>query len=190
MYNPVMRYREQMSSAHPTTSVLTHDHNESHPWWRSTRSAAYAALAIALIAVAVAIAAWLRPAHEAPSFSDQQSAQAKKNICSAALVVNKAVFADAPNPHPGDPVGAIAVAANVRLALLGGGAYLRDAVAAEPAAQANLAKAATSMANTLQQTGISYAANTATPAVLSPLQQDLASEMRQINSLCGFGEKH
>jgi hypothetical protein len=145
-------------------------------------------VAIAVIAVVVAVAAWLRPAHDS-SFSAQQSDQAKKNVCAASLVVNKAVYADAKNPHPGDPVGVVAVAANVRLALLGGGAYLRQVVAAEPATSDGLAKAANSMANTLQQMGINYAANTATPAVLGPLQQDLNSEMKQINTLCGFGEK-
>jgi hypothetical protein len=141
---------------------------------------------VALIAVAVAVAAWFRPTHESASFSDQQSAQAKKDVCTASLVVNKAVFVKNPNPNPPDPVNQVAVASNVRLALLGGGAYLRDTVDAAPAAPADLAKAANSMAKTLQQLGINYVAGTDNPALVKPLQQDLNSAMSQINRICGF----
>ena len=179
-----------MSTAFPTAPAPPQSHGEGESRWKSGPIPTYVALAIAVIAVVVAVAAWLRPAHDSASFSSQQADQAKKNVCAASLVVNKAVYADAKNPHPGDPIGVVAVAANVRLALLGGGAYLRQVVAAEPATSDGLAKAANSMANTLQQMGINYAANTATPAVLGPLQQDLSSEMKQINTLCGFGEKH
>jgi hypothetical protein len=90
---------------------------------RSSRWATFAALAIALIATAVAIAAWFRPAPEiaSPTFTDRQTAQAKTNVCSAYTAVHQGVarnthFAD-PNPH--EPAGQLAIAANARLALVG-----------------------------------------------------------------------
>jgi hypothetical protein len=178
-----------MSTFSPIASPPEQSHRKPDPWWRSGRLTTYVALTIALIAVVVAVAAWLRPTHESAAFSDQQSDQAKKNVCAAALIVNKAVVAKNPNLNPGDPLVQVAETANVRMALLGGGAYLRETVAAEPAAPADLAKAANSMAKTLEQIGINHIALTGTPAVLNPLQQDLNSQMTQINKVCGYWAK-
>jgi len=50
----------------------------------------------------------------------------------------------------------LAVAANARLALIGGGAYLSQRLAANTAAPADIANAANSLANTIQQLGINY----------------------------------
>ena len=146
-----------------------------------------AALAIAVIAAAIAIAAWLRPAHESasPTFTDQQTAEAKTNICSAYTAVDQAVVANThlANPIPNDPIGQLAVAADARLALLGGGAYLRDRLAAGPASPGDLAKALNSMANTIEQLGIGYLAG-ASNIVQDPLRHDLDSEITQMDELC------
>jgi hypothetical protein len=150
----------------------------------------FAAVAIALIAAALAIAAWFRPAPSAgPRFNDQQTAQqadqAKKNVCSAYANVRKGVVINThlANPVPNDPIGQLGVAANARLALLGGGAYLRDRVAAEPAAPADLAQAVNNMANTIEQLGTAYLGE-APPEVLNPLRHDLDTEITQLNTLC------
>jgi predicted lipid-binding transport protein (Tim44 family) len=174
-----------MSSTFPSVSAPVQTHREPDPGWKSARFIAYAALAIALIAIAAVagVAVWLRPTHA--SFSDQQVAQAKVEVCMASLAVNKAAFNNA-NPQPNDPLNQTAYVANVRLALVGGGAYLRDTVAADPATPADLAKAANSMAKSLQQLGVNYLARTDTPAVVNPLQQNLNSAMAQINKICGF----
>lgn len=87
------------------------------------------------------------------------------------------------NPVPGDPIGALAVAANARLALYGGGGYLRDRVAMEPASPPDLAKAINAMANTLQELSIGYLAG-APNYTQDPLRRDLDSELDQINGLC------
>jgi hypothetical protein len=156
-------------------------------WWRSSRAATFAALAIAIISTAVAVAAWFRPAppNASPTFTDQQTAQAKSNVCSAYTSVHQGVVRNThladPNPH--DPVGQLAIAANARLALLGGGAYLRDRVAAQPATPADLAQAVNSMGTTIEQLGVGYL-EAATNIVLDPLRHDLDSEVRQINKLC------
>jgi hypothetical protein len=158
----------------PTTSVR---------WWTSPRSIAFAALAIALIAVVVAVVAWLRPMR-AQSYSAEQSAQAKKNVCAAWAPVRKSVWVGTPNPRPGDPVAQDAVAANVRLAMIGGGSFLKETVASEPATPDNLAKAIDSVAHTLQWMGVYYLARMDTQDVIGPLKHDLDSEGVVVDKLC------
>jgi hypothetical protein len=142
---------------------------------------------MAVIATAVATAAWFRAAESAsPTFTDQQAAQAKSTVCSAYTAVHQGVVKNThladPNPH--DPVSQLAVAANARLALLGGGAYLRDRVAAQPATPEDLTQAVNAMSNTIEQLGVGYL-ESATSLVLDPLRHDLNSQVEQINSLCG-----
>lgn len=182
----VMIYSRLMSSLSPSIPAPEQGHKDRSPWWKSGTSIAYAALAIALIAVVVAVAAWLHPTHETKSFSSQQTSQAKNDVCLAALAVNKAAFARKPVPNPGDPAAQAGEAANSRLALLGGGAYLRDTVEARPATPADLATAANSMGQIVQQMGINNIAETATPASMKSLQQSLNNTMGQINKICGF----
>jgi hypothetical protein len=174
-----------MTDTSLTEAAPDNSHKKRRPvlrGWNSARSIAFAALAIAVIAAAVAIVAWLRPAH--PSFSSQQSAGAKANVCAAYTTVHKAVFVKHPKPHPGDVVAEDRVASNERLALLGGGAYLRETTAAEPAAPADLVKAVNSMGITLEQMGLEYVAG-ANKSVWEPLRKDLGSETGQINKICG-----
>lgn len=159
-----------------------------HPrqrWWKSARLQALVALAIAVIAAALAVVAWFRPVHQnAPTFTDQQTGDAKTNVCSAYAAVHQEVVMNTHmvNPDPNSPIGQLAVAANARLALLGGGAYLRDRLTAEPAAPAGLAKAVKSMANTLEELGIGYLAGL--NSALGPLRNALDSEISQINGMC------
>jgi hypothetical protein len=156
-------------------------------WWRSSGWVTFAALAIAVIATAVAIAAWFRPAPQSatPAFTDQQTAQAKSNVCSAYTAVHQAVVRNThlADPNPNDPVGQLAIAANARLALLGGGAYLRDRVAAQPATPADLAQAVNSMGTTIEQLGVGYL-EAAANIVLDPLRHDLDVQIGQISKLC------
>ena len=137
---------------------------------------------IAVIAAGLAIAAWLRPAHEGPSYT--QSGDAKTNLCAAYKVVHQAVVTNTHLATPGnDPSAHLAIAANARSALLGGGAYLRDTVAAQTAPPADLAKAVDSLAATIEPLGVNYLANAGNDAQV-PLRHDLDSEMKTLNKLC------
>lgn len=177
----------------PTSSSAERAAENSHEkpvpiprWFKSSPWLTLAALVIAVIAVAVAVAAWFRPAHDgATTFTGDQVNQAKANVCSTYTTVRKAVVLNTHlnNPNPNDPTGQLAVAANARLALLGGGSYLQDRLDAEPAAPADLANAVRSMANTIEQLGIAYLADAGT-IVLDPLRHDLDANIRQINDLC------
>jgi hypothetical protein len=68
--------------------------------------------------------------------------------------------------------------------MLGGGSYLKETLAAEPATPADLAKAVTSVVTTLQQMGINYLARTPNKAVFTSLQHDLDSQGAQVVKLC------
>lgn len=145
----------------------------------------YAALAIAVIAVVLAALAYFHPAHNNASATAQQGGDAKANVCSAYAAARKAVVINTHlrSPNPKDPIADLSVAANARLALLGSGAYLRERLAANTAAPADLANSVNSMANTIQQLGINYLTG-ATPDVQDPLRNDLKSEITQIDKLC------
>lgn len=172
--------RESAASNGPKKKV-PHSTGEGKSRWPT-----YLALAAAVIAVAVAVAAWLRPAHSnTPSFNDQQTADAKKSMCTAYTSVHQAVVANTHmrNPHGDDAIGQLAVAANARLALLGGGQYLQDRLAANPATPADLAKAVTSMAATIEDLGVGYLSGQSALA-MDPMRNDLNSEIRQIDALC------
>jgi hypothetical protein len=142
------------------------------------------ALAIAVLAAALAIAAWFRPA-PGPSYSDQQRAAAKTSLCASYKVAHQAFVANThmANPVPNDPAGQLGVLANARLALVGGGAYLQDQLAAQPAAPADLAKALGAVANTIEQLGVNYMAG-AGDGVQNPLRHDLIAQIGKANDLC------
>lgn len=153
--------------------------------WESSRWLTFAALALAVIAVALAIAAWFRPVHaSAPTFTGQQTADARTHVCSAYTTVHQGVVINThlANPVPNNPAGQLAVATNARLALLGGGAFLRDRLTAEPAAPSDLAKAVGAMANTIEELGSGYLAGL--DSTLVPLRQQLNSEIADIDKLC------
>jgi hypothetical protein len=174
-----------MSHTSPAGPVIDDsDKAQSHSgsWWSSPRVIALAALAVAVIAVVGVVMLWLRP--QGTSFSSQQIATAKANVCAAYTTTSKAVFVKYPKPNPGDVVALDRVHSNERLALLGGGAYLRQATAAEPAAPADLVKAVNSMGNTLEQMGLEYIAGS-NKSVWEPQRKDLGEEVGQINKICG-----
>lgn len=178
-----------MSDGSATESAPKNSTKKRHPtrpWWKSSRSAILAALGVALIAVVLALVALFHPLHRTPHFNDQQTAEAKTNVCAAYTTVRQGVVISThmASPDPNNPIGQLAVAVNARLALLGGGAYLRDRVAAQPAAPGDLKKALESMANTTEQLGVNYLAE-ASGDVQDPLRSDLDSEITQINKLCG-----
>lgn len=147
----------------------------------------FAALVIAVLAVVLAVVGWFDPLNRSSSqsFSSQQADDAKNNVCAAYMAVHQGVVANTHlrNPAPDNPVAGLAVAANARLALLGGGAYLRDRLAAEPATPADLTKAVNSMADTLEELGVNYLAG-ASNIVQDPLRSALDTQISDLDKLC------
>jgi hypothetical protein len=119
-------------------------------------------VAIALVAV-VAIVGWLRPTQDhkpsgspAPTYSDQQVATAKTNVCAAFDKVQHAL--DLANSHGGstDYTTQLAAAALTHEALDAGSRYLLTKLAEEPATPTDLATAVRNGANADQEALIGY----------------------------------
>jgi hypothetical protein len=100
---------------------------------------------ITLVAVAAAVAAWLRPIpHDtavtpsAPAYSEQQVADAKAKVCAAFTKVGHVADMNASRTGGDDPTAQLAVAVNERQVFVAGGAYLLTTLSEEPAAPAEL----------------------------------------------------
>jgi hypothetical protein len=128
-----------------------------------SRWATVAALVLAVIATSVAVVGWFYPhksASSAPTYTDQQTKDAEKQICKTFLKVDRAVVRNArikPPPEWG-PVGGFSVATAARQAFLGGAAYLRDQVSQTPATPPDLAKSVNDMSSNLADLAIGYLA--------------------------------
>ena len=127
----------------------------------SSRWMGPAALVVAVIAIAVGVWALVRSQAE-PAVNSQQSQQpgsaqtsddAKGRVCAAFDIVRKAVSIQTNVDLGPDPVAREAVAANARLATLGGGDYLLSRL--DPATPPELADAVRKFANNLQDIGMS-----------------------------------
>lgn len=153
--------------------------------------ATLAALPIAVIAIAVAAVGWFYPhksaSSSAPTYTDQQTKDAKKHVCEAFVIVDKAVVRNThvtlKNPAEGGPGAVLGIQANARLALYGGGAYLRDRLTLEPATPADLAKAVGTVSTVLQELGINYLAN-APEFAQDELKQALNAGVKTVAERC------
>jgi hypothetical protein len=146
-----------------------------------------AALGVAVIALILAIVHFFYPSSGTGKFSGQETQDAKGRICAVTGTVRNAtsINTNMANPDPNDPIGGLAVAANARLALLGGGEYVLARLAAEPATPADLNKAATAMANTMQELGINYLAGLpADSPVQQPLRDNLSNQIAELDQIC------
>jgi hypothetical protein len=144
----------------------------------------YAALAIAVIAAVLAGLAYFHPAPN-KALAPQQGGDAKANVCSAYKAAHKSVVINTHmrSQNENDAVADLSVATNARLALVGGGAYLKDRLAANTAAPADLAGAVNSFANTIEQLGVNYLQG-ADAADQDQLRKDLDTQITQLDKLC------
>jgi hypothetical protein len=92
--------------------------------------------AITLVAVAAAVAAWLRPMPEtnaatpsAPTFTEKQVSDAKASTCAAYEKVRRALVANASRTGGDDPTAPLAVAVNARQAYVASSAHLLTVLA-------------------------------------------------------------
>ena len=91
---------------------------------RVSPAVAISALVTAVLALAVAVVALLRTLDTGPEYTDQQRAEATARICEAFQTVRTGVATNTNIEAPDDIAGALAAAANARVALLDGGQYL------------------------------------------------------------------
>ena len=113
----------------------------------------------------------------------QQSDDAKASVCVAFDMVRKAVSVQTNADLGPDPVAKEAVAANARLATLGGGEYLLSRV--DPATPPELADAVRSFANNLGDIGMNQLVGVPNtdPTVAARLSEAQAAS-QQIADIC------
>lgn len=176
----------------PDTAAASDTPTSHRPASPQARWPVIAALVVAVAALALAGWALVRPAapaaatdpaEETPAAAEQDPAQAKAALCPAVDIVRNAVSIQT-NTDPGaDPAARQAVAANARLATLGGGQYLLSRLA--PDTPAELAEAVRTFANTLQDIGmkqLSGLSNT-DPALAAQLN-DAQTASNRLTELC------
>ncbi|MEZ0339622.1 hypothetical protein ACAG25_06520 [Mycobacterium sp. pV006] len=113
-----------------------------------------ASLTIAVLALVVAVFALVRTFDTTASYSEEQRAAALAAACSAYETVRTAVAANTNTEPPGgsgDISGALAAAANARVALLDGGQYLLARL--DPATPSDVADDMRRFANQLMDIG-------------------------------------
>ncbi|MBO0881551.1 MAG: hypothetical protein J2P17_14665 [Mycobacterium sp.] len=133
---------------------------------RPARWPSFTALAIALIALAVSLVGWFRPAaHNGqtsappkPAYTNQQTGDAKASVCAAYQNVHQAVRLNFARDRGTDPATQLASAVNARQALVAGSQYLLTTLAEEPATPPDLAKAVRALANIFQKLTVDYLA--------------------------------
>lgn len=176
---------ESTATSHPPAPVPAAP--RSPPRWPTLL-----AVVIAVISLAVGIAGWFRPlpAKEAPpappaapTFTDQQVADAKARACRAFEVVAKGTKLRT-NPEPNDdPAVNEAQGADARLALVAGAWYLRDHL--DPATPPDLAaEVRSSTAIMLDVAANAIAGATNSDSSQATLLNDANSAFARIERLC------
>ncbi|ORW21514.1 hypothetical protein AWC18_08845 [Mycolicibacter nonchromogenicus] len=91
-------------------------------------------------------------------FSGAEVEAAKKDMCAAVVLARQAVANNMhlKNPEPENPVAQLAVAANARLSLTAGAAYLRGRLDADPAAAPEIVETTQKVAGALERLNLSY----------------------------------
>ncbi len=145
--------------------------------------------ALAVAAIALSIWALLRPtggSDDAATYSDEQRAEAKAQVCGAFVTVREGVARNTHLQVPGgesDIAGTLGVAANARISMYVGGQYLLARLA--PATPTDLADAVRGFANGLMDIGAAATAGAPNddPAQAKRLTDAEAASI-QIGQLC------
>ncbi|WIM87337.1 hypothetical protein PT015_21215 [Candidatus Mycobacterium wuenschmannii] len=137
---------------------------------------------VSLISVGAAVAAWLRPIpHEtlaapaAPTYTEQQIADAKSKVCAAYQKVRRASDANANRKGGDDPTSQLAVAVNDRQIYVAGSAYLLTVLDDAPAAPGELSAAVRNLARLFQVITLNFLASDASAPERTDADQATAS---------------
>jgi hypothetical protein len=159
------------------------------PASKQSRAPVIISLVVALIAIAVAIGAWFRPTPETPApadaaqqFSDQQVAEAKKAVCAAHDLVNRASMGSGIQKSD-DPTMQWVIAVNVRLAGSLSAQYLQTKIDQFPATPADLKAAVQQLITSNQDIALLQIANAPKEEVQS-FYPTLDSADSKVNETC------
>lgn len=135
---------------------------------------------MAAAALALSIITWLE-VRSTPEYTPEQQAAAKTRACAAYATVRTGVATNTNVASPdGGVTGSLAVAANARIALIGGGEYVLARI--DPATPAELADPLRQFADKLMDFG---AAATAGALNTDPGQAALLAEIDGLNGTLG-----
>lgn len=159
---------------------------------RPARWPGFSALAIALIALGVGLVGWFRPVPHAnqpppkPTYTAQQIASAKTEICTAFAQVNHGIdLADTESATSSDRAAKVAAVALTRQALDFGSRYLLAKVTEEPATPAELASAVRQQAKALEELLVGYINGaSSSDQSLEPAQKASDEAADKIRQLC------
>jgi hypothetical protein len=148
----------------------------------------FIAIAIALIGVAVGFVGWFRPTPHnnqpppKPTYTAQQTADAKAKICAAVGKFDRAVSVGNSLPRGSDPLVA---AINARQIFDVFSRHLFATLADEPATPAGLATAVREEANTLEEAVIGYQDGLSNPdPEMRPVMDASSAAADKIQQLC------
>jgi len=157
------------------------------PVQKASQAPVIIAVVVSLLALGLAAAAFFKPKHgdapAAPQYSDQQVADAKKNVCDAYGDMDKAIT-DAGSITSDDPNQKFMISLHIRLAFNTAADHLFAAADRNPAAPPNLAAAARDLAFTYQRIVLAQTAS-APHEQLKPLYDDADSSVAAIKKNCG-----
>jgi hypothetical protein len=130
----------------------------------------FAVLLVALlVTLGVAIVGWFRPvpakSPPAPTYSNQQVAEAKAKVCAAFDKVHQAVRSNFARDQGTDPNQQLLVAVTGQEALLAGSVYLQTTLSEEPATPADLATAVRKLVDVFQSLTVDYLNGHGSPEV-------------------------
>jgi hypothetical protein len=151
----------------------------------------FTALAIALAALAVSLVGWFRPAAHnnqpppKPTYTDQQVADAKANVCTAFGKLERAVDVVNAVPNGTDANEQLAAATSTRQVFDVFSRYLLAKLAQEPATPPDLATAVRKEASSLQEGVIGYLDGlTNSDPQMRPLVEANTEAAKTIRRLC------
>jgi len=118
-------------------------------------------------------------------FNTAQIDAAKKDVCGAVVLARQAVANNMhmKNPDPENPIAQLAVAANARLSLTAGAAYLRGRLDADPATPQEMVETTEHVAGALERLNLSYLVGQPN-SEREQLGHDLDSHITAMGKLC------
>lgn len=118
-------------------------------------------------------------------FNTAQIDAAKKDVCGAVVLARQAVANNMhmKNPDPENPIAQLAVAANARLSLTAGAAYLRGRLDADPATPQEMVETTEQVAGALERLNLSYLVGQPN-SEREQLGHDLDSHITAMGKLC------
>lgn len=141
------------------------------------------ALIVAVLAAAGAGLWWWLSSAGKSSYSDEAVRDAKAKVCMQTKEVRRGWVINTNFPPQEDARAFQALTATARLAVLGGGVYLHNLVADQPAAPADLADAVTAVADSLELLGVNYLAAQPDEAN-APIRKDIEDRFNKVDELC------